>query len=167
MSLSLARRVIRTNALCPLRTLISSRKYADAAPSGTLSLTFGSPTKSFFTNENVNQVDVPSGSGNFSILPDHVPIIAVMKPGCMTIFKDGTAEKFMVSSGTITVNKDSSAQILAEEAAPLDNFDIVSVQKTAEVAKQELAAAVDDIGKATAQIQIDACEALVHALEGK
>jgi len=30
---------------------------------------------------------------------------------------------FSVSSGTVTVNKDSTVQILAEEAHPLDRFD--------------------------------------------
>merc|ERR1712168_1673289 len=162
MALSLARHAIRIGTLRPLQTVISSRKYADdgtGAPA--LSLTFGSPTKSFFANEGVSQVDVPSGSGNFSILPLHVPIIAVLKPGCLTVFKDGDAHKFMVSSGTITVNADSSAQILAEEAAPLDNFDLDAARRNADAAKQILATAADEAEKAAAQIQIDTCEALI------
>merc|ERR1712002_65905 len=143
-----------------------SRNYADEASSG-LALTFGSPTKSYFNNVSVSQVDVPSGSGNFSILPQHVPVIAVLRPGLMTIYKDGSAEKYVVSSGTVTVNADSSAQILAEEAAPLDNFCIDAARKNADAAKQALASAADEAAKAMAQIEIDACEALVTALEGK
>merc|ERR1711890_215225 len=144
MSLTLVRRVINATTLRPLQTIISSRKYADA-PDGQLSLTFGSPRMAFFADEPVSQVDVPSGSGNFSILPLHVPIIAVLRPGCMTVFKDG------------------SAQILAEEASPLYNFDIDSARKTADAAKQALAAASDDMGKAMAQIEIDTCEAIIEA----
>ena len=79
----------------------------------------------------------------------------------------GNAQKYFVSSGTITVNNDSSAQILAEEAQPLDNFDADAARRNAESARQALATAVDDAAKAEAQIQIDTCEALLHALEGK
>lgn len=79
----------------------------------------------------------------------------------------GNAQKYFVSSGTITVNNDSSAQILAEEAQPLENFDAEAVRRTAETARQALATAADEAGKAEAQIQVDTCEALMHALEGK
>ena len=79
----------------------------------------------------------------------------------------GNAQKYFVSSGTITVNNDSSAQILAEEAQPLENFDAEAVRRTAETARQALATAADEADKAEAQIQVDTCEALMHALEGK
>lgn len=82
-------------------------------------------------------------------------------------FCPGNAQKYFVSSGTITVNNDSSAQILAEEAQPLENFDAEAVRRTAETARQALATAADEAGKAEAQIQVDTCEALMHALEGK
>ena len=65
------------------------------------------------------------------------------------------------------MNNDSSAQILAEEAAPLDQFDLDAARKNAESARQALSAAAEEIEKAKAQIQLDTCEALVNALEGK
>ena len=46
------------------------------------------------------------------------------RPGVVTVFeKEGPAKKFFVSSGTITINDDSSVQILAEEAHPVDDLD--------------------------------------------
>jgi len=167
MALSLARRAIRSSNLRAAQSFFLSRSYADAPSSQNLALTFGTPTKSFFNNEHVSQVDVPSGSGNFCILPQHVPIIAVLKPGLMTVTKDGNTEKYFVSSGTITVNSDSSAQVLAEEASPLEHFDLDSARRNAEQARQAVATGADEVEKATAQIQLDAYEALVHALEGK
>ena len=42
----------------------------------------------------------------------------------VTVFeKEGAAKKFFVSSGTITINDDSSVQILAEEAHPVEDLD--------------------------------------------
>jgi len=57
----------------------------------------------------VKQIDVPSFSGAFGILPSHVPTLAVLKPGVVTVYEqDGSSKKFFVSSGSVTVNEDSS-----------------------------------------------------------
>lgn len=67
------------------------------------------------------QIDVPSLSGDFGILAQHVPTLAVLKPGVLTVHEDDAAtNRYFVSSGSVTVNSDSSVQILAEEATPLD-----------------------------------------------
>lgn len=66
---------------------------------------------------------MPSFSGSFGILPNHVPALAVLSPGIVTVYEDeGAGKKFFVSSGSITVNEDSSVQILAEEAHALENL---------------------------------------------
>lgn len=58
----------------------------------------------FYNEANVKQVDVPSFSGAFGILPKHVPTLAVLKPGVVTVFEqDGTAKKVFVSSGTVSL----------------------------------------------------------------
>ena len=74
-----------------------------------------------------SQVDVPSFSGNFGILPNHVPALAVLSPGVVTVYEDdGGAKKFFVSSGSITINEDASVQILAEEAHAVDTLGKIS-----------------------------------------
>ena len=42
---------------------------------------------------NIKQIDVPSFSGSFGILPNHVPILAVLKPGVLTVFEEGENPK--------------------------------------------------------------------------
>ena len=41
----------------------------------------------------MKQVDVPSFSGNFGVLADHVPILAVLKPGVVTVHENDTTSK--------------------------------------------------------------------------
>jgi F-type H+-transporting ATPase subunit delta len=66
---------------------------------------------------------VPSFSGSFGILPNHVPSLAVLRPGVVTVFEnEGAVKKFFVSSGSVTINEDASVQILAEEAHPLEDL---------------------------------------------
>ncbi len=95
-----------------------------------MSFTFAAPNGVLYADANVKQVDVPSFSGSFGILPQHVPALAVLKPGVVTVFEqDGATKKYFVSSGSITINDDSSVQILAEEAHPVENLDVNEARK--------------------------------------
>ena len=77
-----------------------------------------------FESKSRLQIDVPSFSGSFGILPAHVASLAVLKPGVVTVYEeDGATKKFFVSSGSITINDDSSVQILAEEAHAVEDLD--------------------------------------------
>ena len=46
-----------------------------------MSFTFAAPNAVLYNAVSVKQVDVPSFSGAFGILPAHVPSLAVLKPG--------------------------------------------------------------------------------------
>ncbi|XP_065069481.1 ATP synthase subunit delta, mitochondrial-like [Rhopilema esculentum] len=166
MSFAAIRNVCRVQGSSKLlRLALVKRGYADEAVSGGLSLTFGTPHKVFFNEQGVSQVDVPSLTGSFGILPSHVPIISVLKPGVVTVYSGGSTEKFFVSSGTITVNKDSSAQILAEEAAPLSDLDVHAARQGLEASQTLLSTASTDVDKAKAIVGIEFHEALIKALE--
>ncbi|KAK5870054.1 hypothetical protein PBY51_024718 [Eleginops maclovinus] len=143
-----------------------ARSYADVVPSGPqMSFTFASPTRVFFKEASVKQVDVPTLNGVFGILPAHVPTLQVLRPGVVTIFNDdGSATKYFVSSGSVTVNADSSVQLLVEEAATLDQLDIDTAKANLEQAQSELSGISDEAGRAAAQISVEANEAIVKAL---
>ncbi|XP_042212513.1 ATP synthase subunit delta, mitochondrial-like [Homarus americanus] len=120
----------------------------------------------FYNGANVRQVDVPSFSGSFGILPAHVPSLAVLKPGVMTVFEaDGSAKKFFVSSGIVTINEDSSVQILAEEAAGLDELDLGAAREILSKAQSEASSAASEEDKAKALITVEVAEELVKAAE--
>ena len=132
----------------------------------------------------VFQVDVPSFSGAFGILPNHVPTLAVLKPGVVTVYEeDGATNKFFVSSGSVSINEDASVQILAEEVHKVDDIDAAAAKDLVAKATAKVAAAVDEVGrhiltiiwqsvvsylllqvaKAEAQIELEVGEALVAA----
>ncbi|XP_034278549.1 ATP synthase subunit delta, mitochondrial [Pantherophis guttatus] len=147
-----------------------SRHYAEAAAAATgpaqLAFTFASPSQIFYNAAVVKQVDVPTLSGSFGILAAHVPTLQVLRPGIVTVFdEDGSSKKYFVSSGSLTVNADSSVQVLAEEVALLDQFDAATAKSNLDKALSELASATDEVAKAEAQINVEANEAIMKALE--
>uniref|UniRef100_A0A8D2P230 ATP synthase F(1) complex subunit delta, mitochondrial n=1 Tax=Zosterops lateralis melanops TaxID=1220523 RepID=A0A8D2P230_ZOSLA len=120
----------------------------------------------FYDGANVKQVDVPTLTGSFGILASHVPTLQVLRPGVVTVHaEDGTATKYFVSSGSVTVHADSTVQVLAEEAVTMDMLDLATAKSNLEKAVSEMAAASDEAAKAEAQIKVEANEALVKALE--
>ncbi|XP_073981978.1 ATP synthase, delta subunit [Rhodnius prolixus] len=141
------------------RNVSVKRGYADE-----MSFTFAAANQVYYNNANVRQVDVPSFSGSFGILPKHVPTLAVLKPGVVTVFEnDGNSKKIFVSSGTITINDDSSVQVLAEEAHPVEDLDGAAAREQLSKAQGDLSRASTDVEKAEAQIAIETAEALVQA----
>lgn len=110
-----------------------------------MSFTLAAANATFYNNANVKQVDVPSFSGSFGILPKHVPTLAVLKPGVVTVYEqDGTQKRVFVSSGTITVNEDSSVQVLAEEAQPVENLDAAAAREILQKSQSQLSSATDE-----------------------
>jgi len=141
-------------------TGVSSRGYADMA------FTFASPATVFYKAANVKQADVPSFSGSFGILPHHVPLLAVLRPGVITVHEaDGNNKKYFVSSGSVTINDDSSVQILAEEACPVDQLDAQAIRDGASKAAQDLLSASSEIAKAEANIALECYDSLQKAVE--
>ncbi|KAK4336844.1 hypothetical protein RND71_044167 [Anisodus tanguticus] len=92
----------------------------------------------------------------FGILANHVPVLAVIKPGVVTVFEeDGSANKFF----------DSSVQVLAEEAVPVDWIDPVIAKDILSKAQTDFNTANTEQAKAEAQLAIELGEALIKANE--
>lgn len=71
----------------------------------TFSLQLVSPEKEYFSGS-TKMVVLPGEEGDFSVLPDHAPIITYLRPGRITI-KSATEEEFIyfVASGFVKVNE--------------------------------------------------------------
>ncbi|KAL5960922.1 ATP synthase subunit delta mitochondrial, partial [Taenia solium] len=133
--------------------------------SAELKLTFACPRSAFYNNVEVKQVDVPGSSGAFGILPEHVPTIATLRPGVVAVTEnDGAIKKYFVSSGTVTVNADSTVQVLAEECFRLEEVDAQLVRDNLAKAQSQLSSASSDEKKIGAQITIEAYESMLSAL---
>ena len=89
-----------------LRSMRSQALQSSRAMSA-MPLTFAAPNGVHYNAANVKQIDVQGYDCAFGILPTHVPTIAILAPGVVTVYEeDGAANKFFASSGTVTVNED-------------------------------------------------------------
>ena len=61
-----------------------------------------SPEKVIFSDENVQEVVLPSYEGEMGILKDHIPIISFLRPGIVKVYKSSeNVNSFFVQDGII------------------------------------------------------------------
>ena len=86
-----------------------------------------SPEKLLFSGE-VDQVDVPGSEGDFGVLAGHAPLIAIIRPGIMTVHVGGEQTRLVVLGGFAEVGPDGLT-VLADVATSLDELDRAVLQK--------------------------------------
>ncbi|MDP2944360.1 MAG: ATP synthase F1 subunit epsilon [bacterium] len=97
--------------------------------------------------QEILQITVPTTSGEITVLPDHIPLVSVLKPGVIEVKRaDNSSEIISVSGGFIEVTKDKVVILAdtAERAEELDEEMIKEAQQRAEKLKEE-ARNVDDV----------------------
>ncbi|CAM8878017.1 hypothetical protein QQ045_019159 [Rhodiola kirilowii] len=131
-----------------------------------ITVNFVLPYASELSNKEVDMVMVPASTGQMGILPGHVPSIAELKPGLLSVHEGNDVKKYFVSSGFAFVHANSVADIIAVEAVPLDQIDPAAVQKGLAEFTQKLSSASTDLEKSEAQIGIELHSALNSVLTG-
>jgi F-type H+-transporting ATPase subunit epsilon len=95
-----------------------------------------SPAELLFTNE-VDQVDLPGMEGDFGVLASHVPIVALLRPGIITVRTGGSTERFVLMGGFAEFSG-SELTVLADAASPGDEFDAVGLKARIDELQQSL-----------------------------
>jgi F-type H+-transporting ATPase subunit delta len=111
-------------------------------------------------------VIVPATTGQMGILPGHVPTIAELKPGILSVHEGNDTTKYFLSSGFAFIHANSVADIIAIEAVPIDHIDQSFVQKGLAEFTQKVSSATTELEKAEAQIGVEVHSALNFALSG-
>src|ERR1700729_561142 len=88
----------------------------------TLHLEFVSPEAVLFSGE-VDQVDLPGAEGDMGILPGHAPLVTTLRPGIVTVFRDGRREPIVVIGGFAEMSP-AGLTVLADKAVARENFDM-------------------------------------------
>ncbi|MEA2983534.1 MAG: F-type H+-transporting ATPase subunit epsilon [Alphaproteobacteria bacterium] len=95
-----------------------------------------SPDKISFSGE-VDQVDVPGAEGDFGVLAGHAPLIALMRPGLMTVHAGGEQTRLVVLGGYAEVGPDGLT-VLADVATSVEDLDRASLQSQIAQMEQDI-----------------------------
>ena len=111
-----------------------------------LSLQLVSPNQDFFVGI-IDMVVLPGEDGDFSVLPEHAPIITYLRPGKITITEERNKEHiYFVGSGFVKV-ENNNCQVLVDYIKKSSDFDIG-------ITKKELSKLLTEIENETNQTKL-------------
>ena len=94
------------------------------------------PEKSFFSQEDINEVVLPAFEGEMGILKDHIPIISFLKPGIIKIFSKSGEKNLFVEDGIVEFRNDNLS-ILTSSIFNLTDLDKSKQQDLLKLAEEE------------------------------
>ncbi|MGB3490171.1 MAG: F0F1 ATP synthase subunit epsilon [Xanthobacteraceae bacterium] len=95
-----------------------------------------SPEKLAFSGE-VDQVDVPGIEGDFGVLAGHAPVVAVIRPGILTVITGSTRQKVIVLGGLAEVSE-KGLTVLADVATSIEELDRAAFANQIEEMEEKL-----------------------------
>ena len=88
--------------------------------------------------EEITQVSVPTVEGEITVLPGHLPLVSILKPGVLELKKvDASTEIISVSGGFIEVLHDKII-ILADTAERAEEIDIAWAEEARKRAEESI-----------------------------
>jgi F-type H+-transporting ATPase subunit epsilon len=127
-----------------------------------LHLDFVSPESVLFSGD-VDQVDLPGAEGDLGILPGHAPLVTVLRPGIVTIFRDNTRVPFVVVGGFAEVSP-AGLTVLADRAMPRESFDQALLAIEIKDAEEDVADTADQDRRDKIARRLDQLKALQAVL---
>ena len=122
-----------------------------------------SPARLLFSGD-VASVTIPGTEGEMGIYPGHAPVLATLKPGVVTVYKDdGSPERIFVRGGFAEVNP-KGLTLLAEVAIPMAELDASALAQQIKDAEEDVADAKDDDTRRRASENLEHLKALNGAL---
>ena len=122
-----------------------------------------SPEKLLFSGD-AESVVVPSAEGEFTMLKDHAPLMASLRPGVVTVTDPAGAKSQLFVRGGFAEVSANGLTILAEESIPLAELDAAAIDGKIKDAEEDLADAKPGEATRKATEVINQLKALQSAL---
>jgi len=123
-----------------------------------------SPEKIAFSGE-VEQVDVPGSEGDFGVLAGHAPLIALLRPGVMTLYRGGERIRIVVLGGFAEVGP-GGLTVLADVATSVEDVDRAALQGQITKMEQDIKEIAQGSELDKAITRLDHFKALDQHLQG-
>ena len=117
--------------------------------------------------EEADSVTLPTAAGEITVLVNHVPLVAVLASGVMTVRRGANESYVAVTGGFLEVRKGSTLIVLADVADRAEELDRAAVEAARDRAKKLLTEErhADDVSGAAALAGLERELARIRTLE--
>ncbi|MDP3245098.1 MAG: ATP synthase F1 subunit epsilon [bacterium] len=88
--------------------------------------------------EKIDSVTIPTRDGEITVLPNHLPLVSILKPGVLVVRKGGEENFMAVSGGFVEIQPESRVIILADTAERAEELTLEAVEAARERAQKLL-----------------------------
>jgi len=150
-----------------LRSFLRSteKKVESTLGEGLMRLRFVTPHENL-CEKPLKMVSIPSAEGELVLVSGHLPTIAELTPGVVSLYTDdSTVSKYFVSGGFAIVTAEGETSVTVPEAIPLSDLDTMQAKKLLDEYNGLKVKATTEVEKAQAEIACDLFGTMVFALE--
>lgn len=115
----------------------------------------------------VDQVSLPTKSGEITVLPHHIPLISVIRSGEIRIQKQNEETALSVSSGVLEVRENNELIVIADTAERAEHIDLERAETARKRAEELLKQEVFEDDKQFALLQAKMEKELARIRVGK
>src|SRR5580658_10897332 len=123
---------------------------------------FVSPEAVLFSGD-VDQVDLPGSEGDMGILAGHAPLVTMLRPGIVTVFRGGAREPVIVTGGFAEVGP-AGLTVLADRAVARQDFDTAMLAAEIKDTEEDIADVTDAAARDKLARHLEQLKALQAAL---
>jgi F-type H+-transporting ATPase subunit epsilon len=105
-------------------------------------------------SEQVEAVVIPASDGEMTVMALHAPAMTTLRPGVVTVMRQGGSEKFVVFGGFADITPEACT-LLAESAVRVAELDRGQLERSIQNAREDVRDAKDDATRAKAQEYLD------------
>lgn len=119
-----------------------------------------------FCDEEVDRIVIRTTQGDVGILPGHVPYVAALGIGSLTIIQDGKPQTAAVSGGFVDVTREQTV-VLARTCEWADEIDVNRAREAAERARAVLKQHESEHEQNVAQVRLKKAINRIRIAENK
>ena len=121
-----------------------------------LHLNIVTPERILF-EDSVDSLTVMTQQGELTILPSHVPLVALLRAGEVTLRDNGKTTYMAVSTGLLEVRTGNQIHLLADTAERSDELDLKAIEQARSLAEKRLEEArnQNDVAYADAMVHLE------------
>jgi F-type H+-transporting ATPase subunit epsilon len=126
----------------------------------TLKLEIVTPEKVAYSDD-VDSVVLPAVEGEMGVLPMHIPLMTMIKPGELVVKKGSELRYLAVGEGFVTVNQ-TSVKVLTDMALDSEHIDESAAEAAVKRAQETIANKHDLAGEESAAVQAALAKSLAQ-----
>ncbi len=118
----------------------------------TLTLELVDPER-VLASEAVEMVVLPGVEGDFGVLPNHAPLVSLLRPGVIALWEGAKVTRRIFVAGGFVEVSEQGCTVLAEGAEPVEELDRAAVEQALRDAEEDLADAKEPSEEQRARLE--------------